>query len=621
MSVLLLFVCVYINNLNITISEMNNLTTFFKVLPYSILLFVCLVSGTNGVYSQSAPKEYMTTDIQDLALIYQGGVHRLDWTVDQIQPYVVHQYADGRKDWLFDGFLFLEFKDGKGYGYGSRYDKNDARKTEWLWLLDRIFEEGKSLSALDQCIENQIKEIGKPDFKHKVVIGLPEALPGQKDWGEINGKKMDFSKEEDQIQATYWYIDLLMKRFKKEKYKHLDLAGFYWVSEDVETCKDLTIPLGKYIRSLDKKFYWIPYWQAKGFERWKELGFDIAYQQPNHFFSASVPDKRLEDACMSAREHNMGMEFEFDEKALYDTKESSYNRLKAYIDYFEKNNVFEESAIAYYSGFSGFLDMAKSTNPKDHAIMDRLAKLIIDRRGRYKNLLENKTKVIAHRGFWKTQGSAQNSIAALVKADSIRCYGTEFDVWLASDDKLVLNHDDVYDGHKIETTSSEVLRTLRLSNGETMPMLEAFLDRAKKLKIKLILELKPHSSPERETKAVELILNMVKKKGLTKRVEYISFSRHAIKEFVRLAPSNTPVLYLGQDISPKELFEMKATGADYNYWAYHKNPLWLQELKDLKMTSNVWTVNNPQEMLWCIRRGFDLLTTDEPVIFQRLKKK
>ena len=29
------------------------------------------------------------------------------------------------------------------------------------------------------------------------------------------------------------------------------------------------------------------------------------------------------------------------------------------------------------------------------------------------------TRVIAHRGFWKTQGSAQNSITSLLKADSI----------------------------------------------------------------------------------------------------------------------------------------------------------------------------------------------------------
>ena len=56
------------------------------------------------------------------------------------------------------------------------------------------------------------------------------------------------------------------------------------------------------------------------------------------------------------------------------------------------------------------------------------------------------TQVIAHRGFWKTEGSAQNSIAALVKADSIACYGSEFDVWLTADNQLVVNHDPTFKG-------------------------------------------------------------------------------------------------------------------------------------------------------------------------------
>ena len=51
-----------------------------------------------------------------------------------------------------------------------------------------------------------------------------------------------------------------------------------------------------------------------------------------------------------------------------------------------------------------------------------------------------KSQVIAHRGYWKTAGSAQNSITALQKADSIHCYGSEFDVWLTKDNKLVINH-------------------------------------------------------------------------------------------------------------------------------------------------------------------------------------
>ena len=41
--------------------------------------------------------------------------------------------------------------------------------------------------------------------------------------------------------------------------------------------------------------------------------------------------------------------------------------------------------------------------------------------GAYGAMQAQKTQVIAHRGYWKTDGSAQNSIAALVKADSIKC--------------------------------------------------------------------------------------------------------------------------------------------------------------------------------------------------------
>ena len=37
--------------------------------------------------------------------------------------------------------------------------------------------------------------------------------------------------------------------------------------------------------------------------------------------------------------------------------------------------------------------------------------------------VQAQTQVIAHRGFWKTPGSAQNSITSLQKADSIGCYG------------------------------------------------------------------------------------------------------------------------------------------------------------------------------------------------------
>ncbi len=330
---------------------------------------------------------YKVGDVRDLALIYQGGVHRLDWTQEQFVPYVTHTFADGHKDWLFDGFLFLEFKDAKGYAYASGYAPKKARKTEWEWLLGRLFEKDRALDALDKCIEAEKKELGKPGFKHKVVLGIASALPAQTDWGVLDGDSLDFNNRADQVKACKWYIDRLIDNFGKAKYKNLELSGFYWVDEDTIHCKGLPRDLSPYIHSKGYKFVWIPYWKARGYDHWKEFGFDVAYQQPNHFFRKDIPDSRLDEACKVASDNGMAMEFECDSKALYGIKDSSYDRMHAYINAFIKNKVFEKSAIAYYTGSWGILDLYKSKNPADQAVMDRLAELIVERRNN-KSLLE-----------------------------------------------------------------------------------------------------------------------------------------------------------------------------------------------------------------------------------------
>lgn len=356
---------------------------FVKSAIFIIILF--FISGAALSEAQeinsSAYKKYK---IRDLALIYQGGVQRMDWTPDQFIPYVTHTFADGKKDWLFDGFLFLEFTNGKGYNYAYGYDKKQARKTEWEWLLNRVFEKGKALDALDKCISKEKKNIGNPGFKHKIILGLAVPLPKQKDWGEIDSDTLDFNFQEDQVKAARWYIDQLIARFSKAEYDNLELAGFYWVDEDIATSKDLPKYVSRYIHSKNKDFVWIPYWKAKGFDMWRELGFDIAYQQPNHFFDKAIPDSRLDEACKVALQHNMAMEFEFDSRASFAGKDSFYNRLLAYIVSFENNGVFDRSAIAYYTGSRGMLDMYKSAAPEDAMIMDRLARHIVDRRNNKK---------------------------------------------------------------------------------------------------------------------------------------------------------------------------------------------------------------------------------------------
>ena len=347
---------------------------------FNILLCVAAALQTAAFAGEKDDYNYNVGDVRDLALIYQGGLHRLDWTREQFVPYVTHTFADGHKDWLFDGFLFLEFKDAKGYCYASGYAPKKARRTEWEWLLGRLFEKDKALDALDKCIEAEKQEIGEPGFKHKVVLGVASALPGQTDWGVLDGDTLDFNNRADQVRACKWYIDRLIENFGKAKYKNLELSGFYWVDEDTIHCKGLPRDLSPYIHSKGYKFVWIPYWKARGYDHWKDFGFDIAYQQPNHFFNRDIPDSRLDEACKVASEHGMAMEFECDSKALYGIEGSSYDRMQAYIDAFIRNKVFEKSAIAYYTGSWGILDLYKSKNPKDQAIMDRLAKLIVERR-------------------------------------------------------------------------------------------------------------------------------------------------------------------------------------------------------------------------------------------------
>ena len=62
------------------------------------------------------------------------------------------------------------------------------------------------------------------------------------------------------------------------------------------------------------------------------------------------------------------------------------------------------------------------------------------------------TKIVAHRGYWTAPGSAQNSIRSLVKADSVGADASEFDVYMTSDDVLVLNHDGLINGHWVTNT-------------------------------------------------------------------------------------------------------------------------------------------------------------------------
>ena len=248
------------------------------------------------------------------------------------------------------------------------------------------------------------------------------------------------------------------------------------------------------------------------------------------------------------------------------------------------------------------------------------------------------TKVVAHRGYWQTEGSAQNSIAALEGAKNLGCWGSEFDVWITTDGVCVVNHDATTGGMVIEESAYADLKNVTLKNGEHMPTLEEYLGRGSHLApMELILEIKSHKSKDRENKCVDEVLRLVKKYGVVNNTSYISFSLNVCRQLIAKGPSaldgpngqrsgkkvdkvNLQVAYLNGDLSPEEVKAEGFTGIDYEQDVLNKHPEWVEKCHELGLTVNVWTVNSLDAAWKFIASGVDFITTDRPVECLKLCK-
>ena len=357
-----------------------------KKFSLTFLLVVSSLAATAFAETPSAEQTFMpagcnrTGGIVDLALIYQGGTHRIDWTKEQFKPYLTWTNPGTQKEeWLFDGFLFLEFKSNTGHMYAKGYGAKPSNKEEQLWYLDRIFEKGKSIHALDEILGETIERLGQPPRPRRIVLTLPEPIIGTEQWGELDGREINFSRVEDRIAAVKWFTDQLMAKWNEAGFKNIELAGFYWVAEEMgDSDQTLMKAVGEDIRSRGKRFYWIPWWNSPGSNVWQELGFDVAYQQPNYFFKLDVPDDRVKKACDFAKARGMGMEMEWDHRVMSDT-ENFARRMTGYLDGFEEAGVWKTAAVAHYMSGHGMIAFSQSKEPEVQALYERLCRILAQR--------------------------------------------------------------------------------------------------------------------------------------------------------------------------------------------------------------------------------------------------
>ena len=332
--------------------------------------------------------------ITDLVLLYHTHPSRPLWTAEQIEPYVYRTGADGKPEWLFDGFLFLDYqmeKNGVTYCLdGSRTEMPPADKNLWKGFAEATFADGRGPDALERVLSARAEKGETPPYKRQVVFCLPDPVPGFRNWGILGDKRMDFSDPADRLAAVCWYMDLILEIWQAREYRYLDFGGFYWTKENVTAGSGDSAFLqevGAWVRAKGYSFSWIPYYGAEGAADWKSHGFDVAYQQPNHFFSTETPDWFLPESIRYAVTHGLKMEMEFDERVKQPEFAERYYK---YIDAFEQAAVWRDMPVAYYHGNDGWGMLARATAPELRAMYDRLAGLLVSRQGRFSKIIENK---------------------------------------------------------------------------------------------------------------------------------------------------------------------------------------------------------------------------------------
>lgn len=223
------------------------------------------------------------------------------------------------------------------------------------------------------------------------------------------------------------------------------------------------------------------------------------------------------------------------------------------------------------------------------------------------------TQIIAHRGYHATKNSVRNSLSALVNAQDAGYFGSECDINETADGVLVVVHGPMHEKYRVQETDFATLRSQTLANGEILPTLEEYLTQAKKdTATKLIIEIKDHNTPSRETRVVKNVLKMVKKFKLVNDVEYIAFRQHVCDELVKWGPKGIKVAYLNGTLTPEYCKDLGYTGIDYSFKVMQANPQWIKQSHDLGLTVNIWTVNKPEDIKWCIDNKADFITSDNP---------
>ena len=187
------------------------------------------------------------------------------------------------------------------------------------------------------------------------------------------------------------FIDQVRRKFDEANYQYVELAGFYIISEEIvvspavedgwnhelKRSEEVVPPVAEYLHALNECLCWIPYNRAGGYKRWKQVGVDYAYMQPNHFWD-DKNEHPLPRFFSDIKANNLAMEFEFDE-ALLEGKPNCdvyKKRFREYISNAKSEGIYGKQPLSYYHGTNGFYDLWASPAEKDKELYHEFCQFV-----------------------------------------------------------------------------------------------------------------------------------------------------------------------------------------------------------------------------------------------------
>ncbi|GIP35051.1 DUF4855 domain-containing protein [Paenibacillus sp. J2TS4] len=348
-------------------------------------------------YPQSGTEQ--TGGIGHEVLIYTGewAYEPADWisfSKDDFKPYVSYVDADmNRVDYMFDSYLFLPYAPlMDGANFGPTAGKPTA-KAHFESYLDRLFRDDYELGALNEAVKEAKAELGNPSYKAKVAIAIPYPRTDQNDFGDVDGDGISENMKVSEVgeeqalasrdKVVRWFVDEVYDRWEQAGYTDIELASFYWYNEFVayqlsEMDGQLIRKAGDYVRSKGARLQWIPYYFGRGWDEWKDIGFDSALMQPNYMFH-NTSAERVDAIAQAARAHGMGVEIEMSDAVLTDP--AMRDKYYTYLDKGVQHGYMTGSYNAYYQQVKTLLQAAQSGDPDAREVYDRTYQFI---KGQYK---------------------------------------------------------------------------------------------------------------------------------------------------------------------------------------------------------------------------------------------